>query len=98
MSKITLIKKDAIVKIEIGTGFLQRLQKLMLDMASEITPEQLEEYKKLSENKQPFTEDWKEHLTTITILLKEIEQKAIEQGCTFEEDGDTTLSSMTEEN
>jgi hypothetical protein len=80
-----LLKNDAIVKIEIGSGFMQRLQRIFLHLAKDLTQEQLEAYRELAEKKEPFTEDWMEHITTLTVLLKEIESKAIEQGLTYEE-------------
>lgn len=85
MSTMRLLKNDAIVKIEIGSGFMQRLQRIFLHLAKDLTQEQLEAYRELAEKKEPFTEDWMEHITTLTVLLKEIESKAIEQGLTYEE-------------
>lgn len=84
-----MIKQDAIIKIEIGTGFLQKLQKLFVFLASELTAEQLELYKKVAETKKPeedFPEEWMDQLTTISVLLREIETKADEQGFTYEEE------------
>jgi len=89
MSNIKVIKKDAIIDIKIGTGFLQKLQKLMIHIIADVTPEQLAEYKKEAENfKQDseFSEDWMEHLTTISVLVKEIEQQAETQGYTYDRD------------
>lgn len=83
-NNVKMIKSDAIVTIEIGTGFLQKIQKIFLYLAKDITPEQLALYKELSEKKEPFTEEWMDHLMTITILLKEIEDKAVEQGWTYD--------------
>jgi len=84
--KIKTISHDAIVKIEIGTGFLEKLQKVFLYLATNINQEQLDKYKKEAENKQEFSEDWMHHITTISILLKEIEEKAQEQGFVTEQD------------
>lgn len=83
-NNVKMIKSDAIVTIEIGTGFLQKIQKIFLYLAKDITSEQLALYKELSEKKEPFTEEWMDHLMTITILLKEIEDKAVEQGWTYD--------------
>lgn len=81
---VKMIKHDAIIKINIGTGFVQKLQKLLLDTTSNVTQEQLAEYKLLAETQQPFTEEWMESLTTLSVLLKEIESKAQEQGFIIE--------------
>jgi hypothetical protein len=88
MPKVKMIKHDALIKIEIGAGFMERLQKILFYFATQATPEELEEYKKLLENKQELTEDWMEHLTTLTALIKELETKADEQGFSYESDLD----------
>jgi hypothetical protein len=94
MDKIKMIKPDAIIDIKIGTGFLQQIQQLLMFLAKDLTPEQLEQYKKEADEKVPFTEECMSHITTISILLKEIETKADEQGFTYEEE----LSTTEEEN
>lgn len=89
MSKVKMIKKDAVVDIKIGAGFLQKIQKIMFYIAAELTPEQVEQYKTEAENFKEgseFSEDWMDHLTTISILIKEVEARADEQGHIYEED------------
>ena len=81
-----MIKPDAIIDIKIGTGFLQQIQHLLIFLAKDLKPEQLEQYKKEAEEKIPFTEEWMTHITTISILLKEIEEKAELQGFSYEEE------------
>lgn len=101
MSTLKMIKHDAIVKIEIGTGFLQKLQRVFIFLASELNAEQLELYKKVAETKKPeedFPEEWMDQLTTISVLLKEIETKAEEQGFTYEEEIPEGETSTPEEN
>ena len=88
MDKIKMIKKDAIVDVRIGTGFIQKLQQLLMHIASELTPEQLEQYKQESANfkdiSHEFSEPWMNSLTTISILLRDIETEANKQGKTYE--------------
>ena len=91
MEKVKMIKHDAVIDIKIGTGFLQKLQKMLLFMTIDLTPEDMELYKKLNENNEELTEPWMEHLTTLSILLKEIETKAEEQGFTYEGDISDTI-------
>ena len=89
MSKVKMIKKDAVVDIKIGAGFLQKIQKIMFYIAAGLTPEQVEQYKTEAENFKEgseFSEDWMDHLTTISILIKEVEARASEQGHIYEED------------
>ena len=86
MDKIKMIKPDAIIDIQIGTGFLQQIQHLLMFLAKDLKPDQLEQYKKEADEKIPFTEEWMTHVTTVSILLKEIETKADEQGFSYEAD------------
>ncbi len=81
---VKMIKKDAVINIGIGTGFLQNLQKLLFYVAADLTQEQLDEYKRQAEAQQDFTEDWMMHLTTISVLIRELEKCAEEQGHTYE--------------
>ena len=46
MSKITMIKKDAIISIKISSGFLQMLQRTMMFIVTDKTEEDLENFKK----------------------------------------------------
>lgn len=84
--KIKTIDHNAIVKIEIGTAFLQKLQRTYLYLAKDITLEQIEKFKQEAQNKEEFSEDWMEPVMTLSVLLKEIEEKAEEQGFVKEED------------
>ena len=81
-----MIKPEAVVDIKIGTGFLQQIQHLLIYLAKDLTPEQLAQYKKEADEKIPFSEEWMTHITTISILLKEIELRAEEQGFGYEMD------------
>lgn len=88
MDKIKMIKKNAIIDVKIGTGFIQKLQQLLIQIASELTPEQLEQYKKetadFKDISHEFSEPWMNSLTTISILLRDIESEASIQGKTYE--------------
>jgi hypothetical protein len=92
MEKVKMIKHNAVIDIKIGTGFLQKLQKMLLFITMDITPEEMNLYKTLTEKNEELTEPWMEHLTTLSILLKEIETKAEEQGFTYEGDISDTIN------
>lgn len=94
--KVKMIKQDAIIKIEIGTGFLKKLQHLLLYITQDLTTEQLENYKKIVQEGSEFTEEWMDSLNTISFLLKEIEAKADEQGFIFEMNVDDLPASVVE--
>jgi len=83
---LKFLKKDAVVKIEISSSFSYRIQQLLFFILKDIPKEKLEEYKTIIEEKQQPADDIVEHIITISALLKEIEDKADEQGLTYEAD------------
>lgn len=94
MDKIKMIKKDAVVDIKIGAGFLQKIQKIMFYIAAQLTPEQVEQFKKEAESFKEgseFSEEWMDHLTTISILIKEVEKEADKQGFVYEDNIDNVI-------
>jgi hypothetical protein len=86
MDKVKMIKKDAKISMTFGTGFIEKLQKLFYHLTINVKMEDIKKYQELVENKQPFTEEWMEHLTTVSMLLRELENNAEKQGFTYEED------------
>ena len=86
MDKITMIKKDAILEMKVGTGFFQKLQSLLFFMFSQLTPEQVEQFKKESSAGTGLSEEWMQHVTTLSILIKSLEESAINTGNTYEKE------------
>ena len=86
MSNIKMIKKDAAIQITIGSGFMQKIQAVVLHMVSERTDEELTEFQRQAVAKEELTLDWMEHLSTMMLLMNEIETKAEEQGFTYDAD------------
>lgn len=90
MSKITVIKGDAIVSIKIGAGFLQKLQKVMMNIVTDKSTEELDLLKKCIEAHEKenaeFPETWMEDLFTLTVLINEIETTLIKEGQTEEKE------------
>ena len=90
MSKVTMIKKDAIVKIQVSTGFLEKVQKTMFWLISDKSLDQIAEFKKASEefknNNTEFPEPWMDALYTLSILIGEIENVLIKEGHTYQQE------------
>jgi hypothetical protein len=86
MSNIKMIKKDATIQVTIGSGFMQKIQAVVLYMVSERTDEELAEFQRQAVAKEELTLDWMEHLSTMMLLMNEIETKAEEQGFTYDAD------------
>jgi len=87
--KVKMLKSDAIIIVKISTGFLQKLQALMMYMGEQISTEQMQKFQEESQKIKDsikFSEDWMNHLFTIAVLVREIEREAIEQGFSYEMD------------
>jgi len=93
MEKIKMIKKDAIVDIKIGAGFISRLNEILMQLTTDKNKEDLEKYRKEAEENKGFSEPWMESATTVGILLREIQNEAEKQGMTYE----TTVDEVTKE-
>jgi hypothetical protein len=81
-----MIKKDAAIQITIGSGFMQKIQAVVLYLVSDRTDEELAEFQRQAVAKEELTLDWMEHLSTMMLLMNEIETKAEEQGFTYDAD------------
>jgi hypothetical protein len=86
MSNIKMIKKDAAIQVTIGSGFMQKIQAVVLYMVSDRTDEELAEFQRQAVAKEELSLDWMEHLSTMMLLMNEIETKADEQGFTYDAD------------
>lgn len=84
---VTMMKKDAVINLQIGAGFLQKIQHVLSWMASDRKPEELDEFKSLiQKGETEFLEDWMDHLFTLSALVRTLEAEAIKQNATYEQD------------
>jgi hypothetical protein len=83
---LKFLKNDALVKIVVSSSFVSRLQQLLFFIIKDVSKEKLEEYKRLIEEKKESDDEILDHIITISALLKDIEDKADEQGLSFESD------------
>jgi len=81
-----MIKSDAAIQVTFGSAFIQKIQAIVVHMVNERTDEELTEFQRLAVAKEELTLDWMEHLSTMMLLMNEIETKAEEQGFTFDAD------------
>lgn len=81
---LKFLKNDAIVKIGLGAGFVLKLQQVLMHILNDIPKEKIEEYKQLLAEQKELNEPWMEPVTTLSVLLREIEVKADEQDLSYE--------------
>jgi len=91
MDKIKMIKKDAKINIQIGSAFIEKLNFVIYNISKKLTEEDIKKYQELAASLKPnemFQEDWMNDITTLTLLLKTIQEEAEKQGFTYEKDFD----------
>jgi len=81
-----MIKQDASIQVTFGSGFIQKIQAIVVHMVNERTDEELAEFQRQAVAKEELTLDWMEHLSTMMLLMNEIEIQAEEQGFTYDAD------------
>jgi len=88
MSTVKMIKNDAIVPIELGAGFIQKLQGIMFSLVEDKTQEEIELFKTLSEKGEEMPEPWMEHVQTLYALLAAVQESAEKNGLVFDKSVD----------
>jgi len=85
-----MIKNDAVITISIGAAFLQKVQKVLVQLLSDRSEEDIEEYKKMVQDTtlEELPEAWMENLLVINTLLRTIETEAVSSGQTYQKEID----------
>lgn len=85
-----MIKNDAILTITIGAAFLQKVQKVLVQILSDRSEEDIEQYKKMVQDTtlEELPEHWMENLLVINTLLRTIETEAVSSGQTYQKEVD----------
>lgn len=96
-----MIKKDAVVSINVSAGFLARVQKMMLAIIAGKNEEDIQKFKKeveefTQDNTKEFSEVWIEDLHTLSLLVNEVESTLVKEGHTYEEEITDTPTTETE--
>lgn len=85
MAKYISIKRDTVFNIQVGGNTLVNLQKLLLYVLADKTQEEIElAQQKIA--KQEWDEDWYEHVAFLSLMIRNIETTAHDQGLTVEEE------------
>lgn len=82
--KIKMVKSDAIIPINIGAGFMQKLTSVLISLADQQTEEEMLLLQKLMNDGKELPEPWMENIFTLMVLLKDIETAAEKNGFTYE--------------
>lgn len=88
---ITMMKKDAVINLQIGTGFLSKIQQVLSGLVSERTTEELDEFSKLvQKGETTFPEQWMDHIFTLSTFIRLVEIEAVNQNATYKQDFNNT--------
>lgn len=74
---IPFLRKDALVPMEIGAGFVNKLYELSMFIVADKSDEQLEALNAAIKNETTDSEPWMKHYYTVLLLLKSIEEQAV---------------------
>lgn len=81
------IPKSALIPVKIGSGFIQRLQRLLIFLIQDKTPEEIELLQKALEDNSAEEDSWMYQYETIQTMILIIEKTAIDLKITeFRED------------
>lgn len=87
-STVKMLKKDALVPITIGTGFIQKLQSMLMSLIADRTEEEINLLQQLAEQEQELPEPWMEHIQLLMVLLNELDASAQTNGFVIEKSVD----------
>lgn len=82
--KTTFIKKDAIITIKVGAGYLERLQVLLVSLVDGKSAEELSEITEIIKAGKGDNDKDIANIETVASLIKALEQGATAQGLTEE--------------
>jgi hypothetical protein len=92
MATVKMLKKDALIPLQVGTGFVQKIQSMLMALVDERSPEDIEILQKLAQSGQELPEPWMEHIQVLMILLNELDKSAEANGMTVEKSVDDAIS------
>jgi len=97
------IKKGVIIKFDANSNIITKLYQVISFMSKSITTDQIEKYKKemdsfleISKGDKQFTEEWMTHITTLGLLIQQLEYAAEQQGLVYEIDMKDAVKNMEE--
>lgn len=89
---LKLIRKDAVVNINIPAGLIEKLIEVLSYLLKDITPEQQQQYEKelpsfleIFKKEKTFSEEWMYHVSIMSLLIEQIQREADSQGQTYED-------------
>ncbi len=79
---VEMIRKDAIIPVEVGAGFYARLQQMLAFMVKDKTEEEIKEMQDAVNSGKINPESWHYHYDTLLSLCQALDKKARELNLT----------------
>ena len=83
---VPTLPPNTLVPIEIGTGYIGKLYELMTFLVADKSLEELEALEQAIKDNTFDKEPWMKHYMTVIVLLKHVEEVAIERNLVTYED------------
>lgn len=81
-NEILAIPKDAVIPVKIGTGYLLRLQKLLVHLIADKSKEELKDLEERLKDNTIEEDSWMYHFQTIRDFVSYVEQTAVDEKLT----------------
>lgn len=94
---VEMIRKDAIIPIEIGAGFYARLQQLLAFMVEDKTEEQIKEMQQALNSNAVNVDSWHYHYNTTLSLCQALDKQAQELKLTVTVPMDSLFSQVDDQ-
>lgn len=85
---IKMLKKDAVIPINVGTGFFQKLNSMLIYLVEQQTEEEIKLFETLVKENKELPEPWMENMHTLIALLSELEKSADANGMMYDKSVD----------
>jgi hypothetical protein len=92
MATIKMLKKDALIPIQIGAGFVQKIQSVLLALVNDRTEQELETYQKHLEQQEDFSEPWMENIHLLVVLISELDKSSQANNLTVDRTVDDAIN------
>ena len=98
-----MIKKGVMIKFNANSNIIEKLYGVIAFLTKSLEKHQIEQYKKeledwplIIKNEKHFSEEWMFHMTSLSVLVEQLQNAAEEQGLFDEVDSKDVLGQIEE--
>lgn len=101
LPSVKKIKKSTPIQFVANSNMITRLYQVMAFLSKSISSDQIKKYSEEAEHlmdivkgNKEFSEEWMIHVTTISVIIKQLEDAAEQQGLVYEEPAEDSLKTL----